>query len=342
MAKYRYVAIVLGLAAGLTISWWLGLGGFLSVPHSMADSAAAPEQDATDEAAVESSALALTTIPAPTPVQKGVITSHKYEGGGYLLYIPTSAGLGRPLTLLVSIRGMGDRPEDFATGFAPRAEANGWILIVPRFNYGDWKQIETLRADDRANLAWLNSLLDVLPGQIPFPIRNKILIYGFSRGAQSAHRFALMHPERVLATASMSAGTYTLPVATTTPSGKAPLDFPLGVADLDRYCGGPFDPADVRHVAFWIGVGEKDNSPGDVPQSWDQYIGSTRVERARTFAKAMANLGAPVQLEIIPRLGHGESARSRARALAFLKQREAQAEAAAQQGSADPAAPGPR
>lgn len=300
MAKYRYVAIVLGLAAGLT------------------------------------------TIPAPTPVQKGVITSHKYEGGGYLLYIPTSAGLGRPLTLLVAIRGMGDRPEDFATGFAPRAEANGWILIVPRFNYGDWKQIETLRADDRANLAWLNSLLDVLPGQIPFPIRNKILIYGFSRGAQSAHRFALMHPERVLATASMSAGTYTLPVATTTPSGKAPLDFPLGVADLDRYCGGPFDPADVRHVAFWIGVGEKDNSPGDVPQSWDQYIGSTRVERARTFAKAMANLGAPVQLEIIPRLGHGESARSRARALAFLKQREAQAEAAAQQGSADPAAPGPR
>jgi len=217
---------------------------------------------------------------------------------------------------------MGAKAEDFAAWFTPQTEANGWLLIVPRFTYGDWKQTDTLKAEDRADSAWLDSLMLALPGKLPFPIRHKVLVYGFSRGAQVAHRFALMYPERVLAVASMSAGTYTLPVATSTPAGGIPLEFPVGVADLQRYCGKPFDPASVRQVSFWIGVGDRDNSPGDVPQSWDQYIGDTRVERAKAFAKAMENLGAPVRLEIIPGLGHGESAQSRADSLAFLRQQE--------------------
>lgn len=342
MARYRFAALILGLVAGLAICWYLGLGNLLMASRSMADDLVSPDQP-TDVADSESGALALSTATAPTatPIPTGVVTSQTYDGTSYYRYIPTTADPSRPMTVLVTIRGMGDRAEDFASSFAPLAEANGWMLIVPRFNYGDWKQTETLKTEDRANSAWLSSLLNALPEQIPFPIRSRILVYGFSRGAQAAHRFALMYPEQVLAVASMSAGTYTLPVAKAAPAGKAPLDFPLGVADLERYCGEPFDASAVRRVAFWVGVGEKDNAPSDVPQSWDQYIGNTRVERAKSFTRALSDLGAAVQLEIIPGLGHGESAQSRSKALAFLKAEGQKADAATAAPATDPGTPQP-
>ncbi|MCL5958492.1 MAG: alpha/beta hydrolase [Chloroflexi bacterium] len=46
----------------------------------------------------------------------------------------------------------------------------------------------------------------------------KVSLYGFSRGSQTAHRFALCYPDHVLVAALMSAGTYTLP--------NRALDFP--------------------------------------------------------------------------------------------------------------------
>lgn len=68
--------------------------------------------------------------------------------------------------------------------------------------------------------------------------RAPILLYGFSRGGQTAHRLALIYPADVKAAALMSAGTYTLPATST---GNASLPFPFGIADLERYTGKPFD-----------------------------------------------------------------------------------------------------
>jgi hypothetical protein len=118
----------------------------------------------------------------------------------------------------------------------------------------------------------------------------------------------------------MAAGTYTLPVSSLAGAGgTTTLEYPLGVSDLKTYCGSPFDQEEVSEVAFWVGVGARDNNPGDVPRAWDSYLGPDRVARATAFAQRMAALGAWVELEVVPDLGHQESAESRAHAAAFLK-----------------------
>ncbi len=242
------------------------------------------------------------------------------------------------MTALVALRGVGDAAEDFAKALAPKAEENGWVLIVPKFAYGDWKQIETLKTDGKSYSPWLKSLLEALPAQTGLTLRDQLLVYGFSRGGQAAHRFALLYPEKVMAVASMSAGSYTLPSDCVPADNHAPLVFPLGVADIDGYCGKKFNPQAVARVPFWIGVGEKDTAPSDVPQEFTKYTGVNRVERARAFAKAVSDLGAQEELVVFPNLGHQETKETRAAAMAFLKKAETNNLAAADQVAQDQAA----
>ncbi len=266
------------------------------------------------------SAPGVISNPPETPA-KGQLLAREYSSIGYFLYVPTSADSMRPLSVLVALRGIGDRAEDFATSLTAEAEARGWVLVVPQTPYNpDWKKVDALKSDAQSEMPWLESLLESLPEETSLKLKDRVLLYGFSRGAQSAHRFALMYPERVLGAAIMSAGAYTLPVDCNPASdGETPLEFPLGVSDIKSYCGEPFDRNEVKQVAFWIGVGEKDNASGEVSASFDRYIGTNRVDRAKSFAKAMTDLGAKTELQLFPNLAHQESAESRERAFDFLK-----------------------
>lgn len=291
--RHRVIAVSLTLLVGFAIAWHLWPGGASRISHSLAT---------------------------------GVLTTRQHDGLDYFLYIPTSASEAHPITALVALRGMGDQPESFASGFVPEAEANGWLLVVPGYPYGDWQQIEALKTDAHTELPWLSSLLDALPAETGYPLRERVLLYGFSRGAQSAHRFALAYPGRVLGVAAMSAGTYTLPIEHSAAyDNHVPLQFPVGVGDLDSYCGRRFDQVALKQVPFWIGVGQNDNVPSDIPRTWDKYLGTTRVERAKAFEQTIAALGVKAQLAIIPGIGHQESAESRSQAMAFLRGAEMQA-----------------
>ena len=323
--------MAIALVAVLLASGFVGLGRLSPVQYSFAqdDPSASPHGAAPPES------------PIPLLMETGVVNALNFNGIDYYLYIPNSARSGQPITVLAAFRGVGDNADEFAQGLAPQAEMNGWVLVVPKFNYGDWKQIETLKADGKSNFPWLKSLLDTLSTQTGLTVRDKLLLYGFSRGGQAAHRFALLYPDKVMAVASMSAGSYTLPSACVPDSdNQAPLDFPLGVADINSYCGKRFDPEAVKKIPFLIGVGDKDTASGDVPQDFTTYIGTNRVERAKAFAKAIANLGAKEELVIFPNLGHGETNESRTGAMAFLEKAEMDqlAEVAANQQT-DPGQP---
>jgi predicted esterase len=277
-------------------------------------------------------ALAMTAVWQLLPTNAGTVRSHQATGGfvsrvhdglPYLLYVPSSASATTPNGVFVAIHGMGAEPEGFASGLIADAERNGWVMVVPHLPYGDWTQAESLKGEERRQMAWLDSLLPALPEVTGLPLQAKALFYGFSRGAQLSHRFALAYPHRVLAAAIMAPGTYTLPLGDRASSeNRAALSFPVGVSDLDRYCGRPFDAEAVRKVAFWVGVGEKDNAPEDVPRLWDRYMGKTRLERARSFTASLLALGTDVELNVFADLGHSESAESRASAVSFLRKRE--------------------
>jgi len=215
---------------------------------------------------------------------------------------------------------MGDNGENFSAPLLGRARAEGWVLIAPTFSYGDWRNPAQLRVEGPSLVSYLRDLVIRLPREVDVSLQRRVLLYGFSRGAQLAQRFALAHPELVLGAAVLSAGVYTLPLETMeTEDGRVDLLFPYGVADFAVRFGHRLDVERLRQVQFMVGVGELDNDPSSVPRQWDPYIGRTRVERARTFAESLKHLGVPTTLMIVKGKGHDSSGEPQEAALDFLR-----------------------
>jgi predicted esterase len=239
----------------------------------------------------------------------------------FYLHVPPIADTRQPLTVLVVLHGMGGNGPDMARDLVPEADRNGWLLVAPTIDYRDWRDPEQVRRDGSESLPALKTLLDSLPSRTGLALNDRVLLYGFSRGGQTAHRFALFYPDSVLRVASFSCGTYTLPAERVrTVAGEAPLEFPYGVGDLARYQGEPFDAEGVRGVQFWLGVGARDNQANEVPRQWDPYLGTTRVERAQTFVRALDQLGVNASLNVFPGAAHEITPEMRSQAVAFLGQ----------------------
>jgi pimeloyl-ACP methyl ester carboxylesterase len=220
---------------------------------------------------------------------------------------PTQA----PVQVLVVLHGMGGNGPDFASDLFDQADKNGWLIVAPTIGYGDWTNPSVVAQEDPLLIQALNDYLDGLPAILGAPVRHLVLLLGHSRGAQLAHRFAEFRPDRVLAVAALSAGTYTLPSSTGT--------FPFGVQDMDHYAGHAFDVQRFDTVSFWLGVGAQDNNPGDVPHQWDSIEGSTRLQRAAAFEAAVRQLGATATLHVFGDTHHEMTGEMRSAACDFLQ-----------------------
>jgi pimeloyl-ACP methyl ester carboxylesterase len=148
--------------------------------------------------------------------------------------------------VLVALHGMGDSGPVFAAPLLAQAELDGTVVVAPRFGYGDWKAL-TVAQEDLQLSERILALLDALPGETDGArvSTGRVRLLGFSRGAQLAHRFALVHPERTSQVAVFSAGTYTLP------NRSQREILPFGTADLQAYVGHPLDLDALREVHFW-------------------------------------------------------------------------------------------
>jgi predicted esterase len=279
-------------------------------------------------AAVLSAGAAFAERPTHSPVHFKLDTAQALPGLPYSVYVPASAPAAGPRQVVVALHGMGGDGPTFAASLLARAEQLGFVVVAPTMPYSaNWRDPESARRDDAALLPRLKSLIDNLPADTGLQINPKVKLYGFSRGAQMAHRFASFYPRSVRSVAMYSAGTYTLPkvsgqVAPGLPSGVAGLvlSFPFGLADLDRYTGQPFDPPAFRQVRFLVGVGAGDSRVEDVPREWDSYCGKTRVERATSYYQALTDLGVDARLDVVAGVGHQESPEMRARAMSFLSE----------------------
>ena len=266
--------------------------------------------------------------PVSPPVQQPAALTNPLELSreplDYSLHLPPDAearSASGGLTILVALHGMGGNGPDFSRKLIEDADRSGWVLVAPTINYRDWRDPEQVRRDGSEVLPALKALIDELPSRTGLALRKRVLLYGFSRGGQTAHRFALFYPKSVLGVASFSCGTYTLPTTLIREgTDEIQLKFPYGVGDIQQYEGQPFDPSSVSQVDFWLGVGGGDNVPADVPHQWDPYIGTTRVERAQSFADSLAQLGAHTELTIFPNASHEVTDEMRGRAMAHLAQ----------------------
>jgi pimeloyl-ACP methyl ester carboxylesterase len=229
---------------------------------------------------------------------------------------PRGASLAtRPLQVLLALHGMGGNGEDFSKELIESADRYGWVIVAPTIEYGDWTNPNVVAREDPLLIRAIADYLDQLPALTGMPMRRQVLILGHSRGAQLAHRFAEFRPEKVLAVAALSAGTYTLPQ---TSAPHAVLSFPFGVKDLAQYTGHAFDPARFSGIRFWIGVGGLDNNPSDLPRQWDNVEGTNRVQRAQAFETAMVQLGAHSILRVFGNTRHEVTSEMRQAACAFL------------------------
>lgn len=237
-----------------------------------------------------------------------------------MVYIPTSARATPPLTVLVALHPFGGTGPGIGQPLVPYAEREGWLLVAPTFVYRDWRDPEAVRQDDSEFLPGLHTILSDLETRTGVALRDQMLLYGFSRGAQMAHRYALAYPESVAGVAAFSAGTYTLPKTTWKDGNRdSRLTYPFGVGDIDKYCGKPFDLQAVKNVRFLIGVGADDHAATDVPRNWDKYIGDCRLDRAQSFAQALRDAGVRVEKVEFPGTPHVETVAMRDTGVDFLR-----------------------
>jgi predicted esterase len=263
------------------------------------------------DASASRSAAQPPAAPAPSPAQDLVFDDY---------YVHVPPGVASPAPVLVALHGMGGDGRRMCDTVRAWSDQEGWVLVGPTFAYGDWTDPGAVASEGPRFLPRLAQILDELPATIGNPVQPRIALYGFSRGAQLAARFAMLYPDRVRGAVVMSGGTYTLPLRDTTVSGSVqPLPYPFGVADVRQRFGRDADLDALRGVPFWIGVGADDNDPTAVPAQWSPYIGNTRVERARRLAEALRSLQVPVQETEFPGLGHDIGNAEHDQALAWVR-----------------------
>ncbi len=258
----------------------------------------------------------------PATTADGIGPGADAGDAGVFIHVPAAARRAQPaqpVQVLVAIHGMGGNGAQFGGRFVADAEQHGWIVVAPTFPYRDPKQPDLVLQDMQAFLPQLQALLDSVPQRTGVRTRERVLLYGHSRGGQVAHRFATVYPERVLGAVVLSAGSYTLPRRALPVNGRPePLPLPYGVADLGSRFGRDFNPEAFRRVPFRVEVGGQDTNPQDTPRAWDPYLGRTRVERARTYTETLRQMGAPANLAIYPGAGHEITPQMHDDAIAFL------------------------
>lgn len=220
----------------------------------------------------------------------------------HYLHIPpghSPAALAK-LPVLVMVHGISRNAAEQAL----RASQNGladMVIVAPLFErrqMGRYQQLESGLAGLSADAA-LNNLLDWLADEGFSTAR--VNLFGFSGGAQFAHRFALLHPQRVARLCVAAAGWFTMPdTAVAWPAG---LDAPPLPADLPG----------LLAVPTLVIAGRGDNlRTGSLNQcpAIDRQQGRHRLARARSWTKAMqaaaraSGLAPTARLQIVPANRH--------------------------------------
>ncbi len=281
-----------------------------------------PTEPAPSKALTDESRDLVPPTPAPAPPQLPE-PPRPYESLELFVHLPPDAAKYQPLRVLFVLHGMGGRGSVFSQSLLADADKYHWLLVAPTMPYTDYMNPTTVLAEDVRYTGMLADMMNHLPKKLGLKLQKRALVYGFSRGAQLAHRLGLFYPERVDSVAAISAGSFTLPTSFRNSNTAAvPLKMPFGVGDLEVYVGQVVNREALKKVSFLIEVGENDNEPDDVPRQFDPYVGKNRVDRARAFQSALLTDGINARLMIFPGTGHQMTSEMIKTALQFLRDEE--------------------
>ena len=208
---------------------------------------------------------------------------------------------------LVAVHGIRRGARAQAETFAARASAAGRPVIAPLFDQLNWKRYQRVVRRARADLALLDLMAELREAGI---WRTEAFeLFGYSGGAQFAHRFAMLHPELVSRLTVSSSGWYTFPDDAPFPYGLGSrggkkIDWGRRIAPgLDRFLRLPIQ----------VCVGAEDNVPDPNTRSGveiDRQQGADRLTRATCWANALRaaavarDIEPRISLEVLPDCGH--------------------------------------
>lgn len=189
------------------------------------------------------------------------------------------AGHDRPT--LVAIHGISRNAAEVATRFASHPAFARTNIVAPLFErkrFGKYQQLLARRSGEASADQALFALLSDLAKDRCIPV-DKVMLFGFSGGAQMAHRLAMLQPDRVTRLCAVSAGWYLWP--------DRSLHYPFGLGE-----GCPTEASDdaFLDIPMTVIVGERDTRI-DASVRQDSPIvtlqGPDRVSRASAWTRAI-------------------------------------------------------
>ena len=228
----------------------------------------------------------LTAAPAAQPAARTFTVTRRPADGpdGLPCWLALPEKISDRLPPIVAVHGIRREADAQANLFAERAAALGRPVIAPIFEKDRWPRYQQAVRRGRADLALL-SLMDALRHEQVWHTRTFDL-FGFSGGAQFAHRFAMLHPETVSRLTTASAGWYTFPDDAAFPYGLSPRPgrtdtwAPGLTANLDQFLKIPIQ------VCVGADDSTRDRNTRSGPEI-DAQQGTHRMARAARWARAL-------------------------------------------------------
>jgi hypothetical protein len=226
-----------------------------------------------------------------------------------LLYVPPTAVDGRKLDLLVAVHGTGRTSAiEFRDGFAEFGLYNDCAILCPIFPMnvlGDGARSGykyMIEGDIRYDEVVLSMVAEM--GAKYGQDWSRFAMFGFSGGGHFAHRFAILHPEKLWAASIGAPGSVTLL--------DPERDWWVGVRNLAELFGRPFDAAALAKVPVHMVVGGADLEAWEITHAeGSKYwmpgandAGKTRGERLRTLAKSFGTAGVKVEFDEVAGVSH--------------------------------------
>jgi len=224
-------------------------------------------------------------------------------GQEYLAYIPSSGAVAAPI--LASVHGLSRNAHEQAVMFAPYCERFGVVLVAPRYtpeHHSDYQRLGRKGRGVRADQVLEECVAEV--ASLSGADATQFSLFGYSGGAQFAHRYVMARPHRVSKAAIVAAGWYTFP--------DHRHKYPYGIRPSRRLPDIAFNPEDFLYVPVDVFVGERDIISNNLRQTERvrKQQGKNRVERARNWVTAMQEacvahkIEPTVTLTVVPRTDH--------------------------------------
>jgi poly(3-hydroxybutyrate) depolymerase len=227
----------------------------------------------------------------------------------YCLYVPPCVGQGGKVDLLVAVHGTGRTSFlDFRDGFAEFGRWNDCAILCPVFPVG-------VRGDgNRSGYKYIaegdiryDRLVIAMVEEVAAKYAqdwSRFAMFGFSGGGHFAHRFAILHPERLWAASIGASGSVTLL--------DPERDWWVGIRDLKPRFGIEFNAAALRQVPVQMLVGDADLETWEITHKpggtyWMEGAndaGRTRPDRLESLRRSFEAAGVEVRFDLLPGVSH--------------------------------------